>query len=365
MSDVFLILENGQALRGKQFGYDGEATGALVFTTGMTGYLETLADPAHYGQIVIQTFPLVGNYGVISDDFGSGAAHLKAYIVREWCQEPSNFRSEGSLDSFLCEKKIPGLYDIDTRKLTRILREHGSMNAMISKTEHLTDAQLKQLRDYKITDAVASASAAGSKFPKPQAGGALEDTKDAKSCVKVWNLGASEAFIDDMVKSGLQIWDILSYDAKAEELLADEPGGIVITSGPGDPGECMEIVEEIKKLCSKNIPILAYGLGHQLLALANGAKTEKMKFGHHGANQAVKEVGTTAAFITTQNHGYVVDSGSLPPNAKARYINVNDGTCEGIEYSGLTAISVQFNPTREIFAKFKQMMEGECSSASK
>jgi len=367
LSELYLILENGTVFEGKQFGHDGEALGELVFSTAMTGYLETLSDPAYYGQIVLQTFPLIGNYGVIREDFGPGKAHLKAYIVRDWCQEPSNFRSEGNLDSFLSEKKIPGLYGIDTRRLTREIRQHGTMNAMISKKPQLCEEEWLALKNYKITDAVA---------------GAAEDncSEDTDSCcnnktsgkekaqykynVALWDFGGAYRLVEFLSKNGYRTC-VCKYNSSVEMLLDCEPDGVILTGGPGDPNENTQIIEEIKKLCAKNIPILAVGLGHQMLATANGAKTEKLLFGHRGANQAVKEVRSERAFVTAQNHGYIVSSESLPENMAMSFVNVNDGTCEGLEYTNMPALSIQFDPTEEIIEHFGKMMEGGNSNASK
>jgi len=374
LSYVYLILENGAVFRGQPFGYDGEAVGELVFSTAMTGYLETLSDPSYYGQIVLQTFPLIGNYGVISEDFGSGPIHLSAYIVRDWCQEPSNFRSEGNLDSFLRKNKIPGIFDIDTRKLTRIIRENGTLNAMISKSFELSEAQWKKLREHKIENAVAKAAEKSAEKSALEVSadseGCCKDSSEAskEACVAVWDFGAAYGLNEILSNNGLCVSNVFGHKNKADDLLSTKADAIILTGGPGDPKENTELIEEIKKLCNKsdrNIPILAIGLGHQLLAIANGAKTEKLPFGHRGANQAVKEVGTSSAFVTAQNHGYFVSEALLPKGATMSYINVNDGTCEGFEYKNIPALSVQFEPTREIFKKFKKMIEGGCSNASK
>ena len=357
MNDAYLVLENGGVFKGKPFGYGGEAVGELVFTTGMTGYLETLSDPVNYGQIVLQTFPLIGNYGVISEDFGAELGHVKAYVVRDWCQEPSNFRSEGNLDSFLCEKKIPGIYGIDTRELTRLIREHGTMNAMISKTAQLSGEQWAKLKGYKITDAVALSMA-----DVPVC--CCDEKNGAKFNIAVWNFGTADRLAATLSQYGCRC-KVFGYDASADELLSSNSDGVILSGGPGDPAENAKIIEEIKKLCKKNTPIFAIGLGHQMLAIANGAKTEKLPFGHRGANQAVKEVGTARAFVTVQNHGYTVKADSLSENAVMNYVNVNDGTCEGIEYKDIPALSISFEPIEEIFDKFKSVMEGRCSNASK
>ena len=351
MSEVYLVLENGSVFKGKSFGYDGEAIGELVFSTGMTGYMEALSDPAYYGQILLQTFPLIGNYGVIPEDFGTGPAHLKAYIVRDWCQEPSNFRNEGNLDSFLREKKIPGLFGIDTRKLTREIREHGTMNAKISKKAELSESEWAEIRSFKVSGAVETVAATSAK-PENKSG-----NPGAK--VTVWDFGGARTATKWLEANGCNV-SVKPFNATADEVLADKADGIVLSRGPGDPAENTKIVEQISKLLDKNVPILGIGLGHQLLALAAGAKTEKLNFGHRGNNQAVREVNTTRAFVSTQNHGYIVKADSLPECATMSHINVNDGSCEGIEYNCMPAFSIQFAPDEIIFNKFKSMMEGGC-----
>ena len=370
--DKYLILENGVSFKGKSFGYDGEAIGELVFTTKTTGYLETLSDPAYYGQIVLQTFPLIGNYGVITEDFGPGPMHLKAYIVRQWCQEPSNFRCEGNLDSFLCDHKIPGLYDIDTRALTRVIRENGTMNAMLSDEPELTKEQRDKLKAFKIGDAVAAVCAESNYSPgnygesgnckggyHPSAG----EHKPIKSAflplqVAMWDFGDGFRSAELLLKYGCNPITI-NHNAPAGGLLNKKPDGIYLTGGPGDPSGYKRITDEIKRLIKKdyNVPILAVGLGHQMLAIANGAKTEKLRFGHRGTNQPVKECNSNRAFVTNQNHGYVVTDESLPDWVVKSYVNINDGTNEGIDYMNVPAISVQFEPTKQVMERFIDMMK--------
>jgi carbamoyl-phosphate synthase small subunit len=382
----YLILENGRVFKGKSFGYDSEAIGELVFTTKMTGYLETLSDPAHFGQIVLQTFPLIGNYGVIPEDFGPGPMCLKAYIVREWCQEPSNFRSEGNLDSFLCDHKVPGFYDIDTRALTRIIRDNGTMNAMISNPEELTEEQWKKLKEYKITKAVAEVCAESNYSPGNFSDGHMTGSSDI-ACkdddssliqndaqnitnkpaaeeiqVAMWDFGDGFRASELLLKYDMQPITI-NHAAPASMLLAKNPDGIMLTCGPGNPTDNPRIIEEIKKLCekNKNIPVFAMGLGHQMLAIARGAKTVKLKFGNRGANQPVKEQLSNRAFVTKQNHGYAVEPDSLPEGAVLSYLNINDGTCEGIDYYNIPAFSVQFEPTEHLMQRFRKMIIEERS----
>jgi carbamoyl-phosphate synthase small subunit len=350
--DKYLILENGDVFKGKSFGYDGEAIGELVFTTKTTGYLETLSDPAYYGQIVLQTFPLIGNYGVITQDFGPGPMHLKAYIVRQWCQEPSNFRCEGNLDTFLCDHKIPGLYDIDTRALTRVIRDNGTLNAMLSNEPHLSNEMKELLKSYRIKDGVANVCGE-SNFSPGNYLKAGELSSNLPYNVVLWDFGDGFRSSELLVEYGCNPI-VVNYASSAGAILNKNPNGIMLTGGPGDPSDYVNIINEVKKLIEStaNIPIFAVGLGHQLLALANGAKTEKMKFGNRGVNQPVKERSSDHAFITKQNHGYCVVPESLPDNAKVSYTNINDKTCDGIDYTNIPAFSIQFEPTKEIMERF-------------
>ena len=367
MSNAYLILENGAVFKGKPFGYDAETVGELVFSTKMTGYLETISDPAYFGQIVLQTFPLIGNYGVIPHDLGPGPLYLNAYIVRQWCQEPSNFRSEGNLDSFLCDHKTPGLYDIDTRALTRIIRENGSMNAMLSKSPELTEEQRAKLREHKLTGTVAAACEQSNYSPgnhmvrRSQGPSGQEAAKDGAGLrVALWDFGDGFRASQLLASHGCTPVTI-RHDASASSIMAQNPDGVMLTGGPGDPAENVRITEEIRKLCviCDGTPIFAAGLGHQMLALARGARTEKLKFGNRGANVPVLQCGTKRAFVTEQNHGHSVASGSLPENAQMSYININDGTCEGINYTDIPAFSIQFDPTDEIINRFTAMMTGK------
>lgn len=347
---AYLLLENGKVFEGEAFGAERECVGELVFTTGMVGYLETLTDPSYYGQIVMQTFPLIGNYGVIPDDFESAKPHLKAYIVREWCQEPSNFRSEGALDAFLKANDIPGLCGIDTRALTRIVREHGVMNARItySPNPKVDD----ELRSYRVTDAVKLVST----------GETLTDGEGRR--VVLIDFGAKSHIERELVSRGCEVITV-PYSTTADEILALKPSGVMLSNGPGDPSENKDAIKAIKKLVRERVPMFGICLGHQLLALANGAKTEKLKYGHRGGNQPALELATGRVYITSQNHGYAVVSSSLPDYAHESFINVNDKTCEGVEYTNSPAFSVQFHPeacagprdTAWLFDKFVSMCE--------
>ncbi len=352
---AYLILENGTYFEGKAFGAEKETIGELVFTTAMTGYLETLTDPSYYGQVVIQTFPLIGNYGVIPSDFESKSPALKAYIVRNWCQAPSNFRCEGDLDTFLKSAGIPGLYDIDTRALTRIVREYGVMNCKLTYTLDNLGQDVEEIKPYKVTKAVSSTSTEKQEF---------FEAESPKRHVVLIDYGAKHNIGRELVKRGCNL-TVVPYNTSAEDILALKPDGIMLSNGPGDPQENVEAIETLKKLCEKKIPTFGICLGHQLLALSQGAKTEKLHYGHRGANQPAKELKTDKVYITSQNHGYAVINDSVPANAEVSFVNGNDGTCEGVTYKDMPAFSVQFHPeacggpkdTAFLFDRFISMID--------
>lgn len=354
---AYLVLENGKTFQGKRFGATGDITGEIVFTTAMTGYLETLTDPSYYGQMVVQTFPLIGNYGVIPSDFESRRPQLKAYIVREWCQEPSNFRNEGVLDAFLKSNHIVGLYDIDTRALTKIIREYGVMNARITSSREDTETAPAKLKAYAIEDAVPSVSCSNPLSPK---------TAEAERRVVLWDFGAKENIRRELERRGCAV-TVVPSGTTAAEITAMHPDGVMLSNGPGDPAENTAVIRELHKLCDTKVPLFGICLGHQLLALSQGAKTAKLKYGHRGANQPVKELATGRVYITSQNHGYAVVNDTLPGNAVMSFVNANDGTSEGITYTDMPAFSVQFHPeasagphdTAFLFDRFLQLMKGE------
>ncbi|MEG0615815.1 MAG: carbamoyl phosphate synthase small subunit, partial [Oscillospiraceae bacterium] len=274
---IYLVLENGKVFTGKSFGKIGETKGELVFTTAMTGYLETLTDPSYFGQIVIQTFPLIGNYGVIPQDFESERPHLQGYIVRDWCNTPSNFRSESDIDSFLKKENIVGLYDIDTRCLTRIIREQGVMRAKI--TQNIDDIEeiIAELKAFTIENSVETVSTSDVVTLK---------SDHTKHKVVLWDFGAKGNISKELLKRGCDV-TIVPYNTSAAAILAMSPDGIMLSNGPGNPADNVGIISELAKICEKKVPIFGICLGHQLLALSQGGKTEKLKYGHRGANQPV------------------------------------------------------------------------------
>ena len=349
---VYLTLQNGRVFEGKGFGAFADVTGELVFSTSMVGYQETLTDSAYYGQIVIQTFPQIGNYGVMEAE--GSVSFMKAYIVKEWCQDPSNFRCEGDLDTFLKALGLPGMYGVDTRALTRIIRENGTMNARLS-AHPLSEEEIKALADYRVTGGVAAASTLEvRRFP----------AKKALRTVAVWDFGSGASDVEDLTARGCNVV-LMPHSSTAAELLALKPDGILLSDGPGDPAENTAIIAQLKELCAAGLPTFGIGLGHLLLALAQGGKTEKMKYGHHGANQPARQAGTKKVYITGQNHNYAVVSSALPANAEEYFVNGNDGTNEGLRYTDMPAFSVQFHPENTggpkdanfLFDRFVEMMD--------
>lgn len=327
---AYLILENGEIFEGKRIGAPGDSLGELVFTTGMTGYLETLTDPSYAGQIIIQTFPLIGNYGVISADY-EGKSAVRGYVVRELCEKPSNFRSEGSLNSFLLENGIPGICGVDTRRLTRIIRENGVMNAFIC--DSIPD-DLRSVSDYKVTLAVSEVTR-----KKKEVFPAYGETKHRISLI---DYGVKKSICECLRRRGCEV-TVYPADTCASEILAASPDAVVLSNGPGDPAENVFQIEQIRELLGK-LPIFGICLGHQMTAIAAGAKTFKLKFGHRGANQPVKDLNAKRMFITSQNHGYAIDPDSLPKTARVSFINANDASIEGVDYNALKCFTVQFHP---------------------
>ena len=349
---VYLTLQNGKTFQGWRFGADGDVSGELVFSTGMVGYMETLTDPANYGQILVQTFPLIGNYGAIRADVESNRAWVSAYVVREICDNPSNFRMEDTLETYLKEENIVGVYGVDTRELTKILREEGAMNARIS-AKPLTAKELESLASYKLENALQATA--------PTEKGYFS-AENATKTVALWNLGAKNSTIANLNKQGYNVISV-PMNTTAEEILALNANGVVISDGAGDPSENPALIAEIAKIMGKT-PVMAIGLGHLLVALALGAKVQKQKHGHRGSNQPVKCVKDGKVYISMQNHAYEVVNSSLKAG-EVSFVNVNDGSCEGIDYAALNAFTVQFvpescgigHPENPLYDKFAAMTE--------
>lgn len=334
---AYIMLADGRIFEGYSFGAKGTSFGEIVFATGMTGYEETLSDPSYYGQIVTQTFPLIGNYGVNDEDYESATSVVSGYVVREWCGAPSNFRCSGNVDEFLKKHNIIGVHSIDTRSLTRIIREHGVMNGVIT-TENVyekKDEFLKIINGFVIKDAVKNVT--------------TKEIREYKAENPVYNVvlydfGYKYNIRRELTARGCNV-KVVPALTTAEEIRALNPDGVMLSNGPGDPMENQGVIAELKKLTGYNIPIFGICLGHQLMALATGAKTEKLKYGHRGANQPVHDIELDRTFVTSQNHGYAVINDSVPAAVGAvSHKNANDGTCEGIRYTSFPCFTVQFHP---------------------
>lgn len=355
MNRLNLVLENGMFFEGYGFGAERDVTGEIVFTTGMNGYIETLTDLSYHGQIVLQTFPLIGNYGIISEDFESASAGPLAYIVKTPCMTPSNFRCEATLDEYLKEMNIPGLYGIDTRALTKIIREQGVMNGRIT-AEDPREVSLESIKSYRIRNAVPEVSCTEKKLYK---------TENSKYSVALLDFGMKENIKRELLKRGCNVW-VLPWNTPPEEIESLSPDGVMLSNGPGDPAENTIIINNLRKLMKTGILIFGICLGHQLLALANGFETYKLKYGHRSANQPVKDLKTGRVYISSQNHGYAVKRESIDTKiAEEWFVNVNDGTNEGIWYKDINAFTVQFHPeachgphdTKYLFDLFVGRME--------
>lgn len=352
MEKAYLVLSNGMVFEGTRIGAAGDSIGELVFTTGMVGYVETLTDPSYAGQIIMQTFPLIGNYGIMEEDF-EGAPAAKGYVVREACDTPSNFRCEYTLDEFLKKNNIPGICGVDTRQITRIIRENGVMNAKICSE---IPEDLKEIQDYLVTGVVDAVTC-----PAPKVYAAEGEEKYSVTLI---DYGAKNNIIRSLQQRGCKV-TVVPSTTTAEEILAMSPDGLMLSNGPGDPAENLFCIAQLKKLIGK-LPVFGICLGHQLTALAMGGKTEKLKFGHRGGNQPVKDCIGGRIFITSQNHGYTVISENLNGIGKELYVNANDGSCEGMEYPSHNCFTVQFHPeacsgpkdTGFLFDRFTDMMGG-------
>ena len=359
--NAYLLLANGMVFAGQSVGAQGVTVGEVVFATGMVGFQETLTDPSYYGQIITQTYPLIGNYGMNHDDMESDRIWAKGYIVREACTTPSNWRCEETLDSFLKKNNTIGIEGIDTRHLTRIIRESGVMNGAILTTfdpadpanKAETEALLAEIRAYAVTDAVKNVTCAAPEVFNPE----------GETHIVLMHYGCKRNIVRCLVKRGCKV-TVMPAFATAEQIKALAPDGIMLSNGPGDPAENTYQIEQIRKLLGK-VPMFGICLGHQLTALAAGGSTYKLKYGHRGVNQPVRDLNGVRTYITSQNHGYAVD-GDTVKLGKVRFVNANDGTCEGIDYPELKAFTVQFHPeactgpkdTSFLFDQFVELMKG-------
>ncbi len=350
---AYLVLEDGSVYEGESFGAMRSVTCEVVFNTAMTGYVETLSDPSYYGQGVILTYPIIGNYGVNLADMESKKIWVSCLIVREYSEQSSNFRKEITLNDYLCQYGIPGISGVDTRALTKKIREHGTMAGYLT-TEHFDkDEVIASLKEYKIVNAVKTVS-----------GKTIKRMENSGLRVALMDFGAKDNIARCLHKRGLDV-TIYPENTPAEEIIASRPDGIMLSNGPGNPEDNVSVIENIKKLYDTDIPIFGICLGHQLMALATGAKTEKLKYGHRGANHPVKDLERGRVYITSQNHGYVVAKIDESV-AEISHVNINDGTIEGLRYKGKNIFTVQFHPeaspgpqdTEYLFDEFIDMMGG-------
>lgn len=352
---AYLILEDGSVYEGENVGALREAVSEIVFNTSMTGYLEVMTDPSYAGQAVVMTYPLIGNYGICHEDMESYRPWIDGLIVRELSEVASNFRNEDSIQNFLIKNNIPCICGIDTRDLTKRLREHGTMNGFITvDSSFVVEKILQRIKEYSVKGVVKRTSTKET-YILPGKG---------KRVVLI-DFGAKKSIARQLQKRGCEVI-VVPCDTKAKEVLKFKPDGIMLSNGPGDPKENVDIIKEIKKLYDTDIPIFAICLGHQLMALATGANTYKLRYGHRGGNHPVKDLETGRTYISSQNHGYAVDESTLDKNiCVPAFVNVNDGTNEGLRYINKKIFTVQYHPeacpgprdSSYLFDKFIKMME--------
>lgn len=330
-----LAMEDGYVVTGQVFGTPGDAWGEVVFNTSMTGYQEILTDPSYRGQIIVMTYPLIGNYGIAESDFESSRPHARGLIVRQVCETPSNWHHDSTLDSFLRRYRVMGLAGVDTRALVKRIRSHGTMRGVLA-AGSVPDADLvaraKQAPQLSGQVLVPTVS-----VKKPVASG-----DPANPTMIVVDMGSKAGIVRDLTRRGFHVWSV-PWDYPAPEILALNPLGVAFSNGPGDPMDVQATVETMAGLIGR-VPILGICLGHQVLGLAFGAKTYRMKFGHRGGNHPVAELATGRAYITAQNHGFAVDPADLPAEVEVTHRNLNDGTVEGIGHRSLPVFSVQYHP---------------------
>ncbi len=357
MKKAFLALADGTVFEGKSFGATGKALGEIVFSTNMTGYLESFTDPSYAGQILVMTYPVIGNYGINREDCQSNGVKVKGVVMKEAASFANNFRMEESLEDYFTSENLIAITGIDTRALTTIIRNKGTMNTMIitSDTFNFED-YAEEIKGYKV-DALVSEVTCEKVYTVGE--GSLN--------VALMDYGVKKSLIESLTKRGAKV-TVYPADTKAEEVLAQNPDGIMLSGGPGNPADYQAEIQEVKKLMESKKPFFAVCLGHQLAAIAMGGKTDKLKFGHRGANQPVKDLASGQTFVTMQNHGYTVLADSLDESvAKISHININDQSVEGIRYQNLPAFSVQFNPESKpgpksqkyLLEEFIEMMGGK------
>jgi carbamoyl-phosphate synthase small subunit len=335
---AILVLEDGRTFRGQTFGAEGETFGEMVFNTSMTGYQEILTDPSYAGQIVCMTYPLIGNYGVNKEDVESNRPWVEGFVVREASPIVSNWRSTESLDSYLKRHKIVGIERIDTRALVRHIRDKGAMRSAISSVDLDEKSLLEKVRQSpEMQNRELASMVTTDKFFEYQAVG------EEKFHIVCYDFGVKTNSLRNFAKQGCRI-TVVPADTPAEKVLELNPDGIFLSNGPGDPAAMKNVIVEIKKLTEKNVPIFGICLGHQILGQTFGGQTYKLKFGHRGGNQPIKNLASGTVEITSHNHGFAIDATTLPENVEITHINLNDQTVAGIKHKSLPLFSVQYHP---------------------
>jgi carbamoyl-phosphate synthase small subunit len=358
-----LALEDGRVFVGTSFAAEGETCGEIVFNTSMTGYQEIATDPSYCGQIVTMTYPLIGNYGVNDQDVESDKPQVAGFVVREHCRAPSNFRSQGSFGEWLKSFGIVAAEGIDTRALTRHIREAGAMRACLA-TGDWSDADLlEKAREFPglVGRDLVKEVTCPEAYDWPANSG-LPGRSQRRSLVVAYDFGIKRSILKCLADAGCRV-KVVPASTSAEEVLAMDPDGIFLSNGPGDPAGVPYACEAIRELLGKK-PIFGICLGHQMLGLAYGGKTFKLKFGHRGGNQPVKDLAAGRVEITSQNHGFCVDLDTLPPEVETTHINLNDQTSEGLRHKEMPVFSVQYHPeaspgphdARHLFKRFADLM---------
>lgn len=344
----YLVLENGEIFEGERIGYNIDTACEVVFNTSMVGYIETLTDPSYAGQGIVMTYPLIGNYGVNPEDYESEQIWAKAIFIHKLAEFESNFRTKFNLEKFLREYKIPGLTNINTRKLTRMLRDNGTMKGYITSNIDNLDSIMKKIDEYEI----------GNVLEKVTSREIKSYGKNKEKQVALIDYGFKHNIVNTLLKMGIGV-TVYPANTQAEKVLATNPDGIILSNGPGDPAKCELQIKNVKQFYESNIPILGVALGHQLMALATGAKTAKLKYGHRGPSHPVKDIKQDRVYITSQNHGYYIVENSINKNiAEISHININDGTVEGLRYKNKKIFTVQFYPedATPIYEEFLKLL---------
>lgn len=347
----YLVLENGEVYEGIRFGYERDVICEVVFNSAMTGYIEILTDPSCAGQGIVMTYPLIGNYGVINEDAESKRIWASAIFIHELAEYESNFRTNKSLEIYLKENKIPGLRGVNTRKLTKTLRDNGTMNGMVTSNIENLEEIVEKIKNFKI----------GNVLEKVTSKTAITYASTRPKQIALMDYGSKDHIINSLLKRNVAV-TVYPVNTPIEIILATRPDGIMLSNGPGDPNDCKEQIEIVKKIYKTNIPIMGVGLGHQLMGLANGFKVEKLKYGHRGASHPIKDLETNRVYATSQNHGYIISKDSVDPDiADVSYISLNDQTIEGLKYKNKNIITVQFYPdtcSDYIYDEFIEMVNG-------